>query len=177
MANINRAYIALGSNLDKPKHQIQRALDSITAHSDMKIRSCSPLYRSEAVGPGKQADYINAVIEIQTVQSKLVLLETLHKIEREQGRRRNERWGPRTLDLDILLYNNDVMNTDVLQIPHPRMLERCFVVQPLLDIAPGLVLPNGIALSSVLTTMSFSGLKCLGPAGDITNEDREFEQY
>ena len=104
----------------------------------------SPFYGSAAIGPGQQPDYVNAVAQIDTTLSPQALLTALQLVEQQQGRERGpERWLPRTLDLDILLYGDQVVNQPHLHIPHPRMCERNFVLLPLQDLAPDLVLPDG----------------------------------
>lgn len=162
MKHQGSAYIALGSNLMNPSNQIKQALQSLSTHTHIRLIATSPFYASEALGPGEQANYINAVVHVTTDLPARELLSALHKIEDAQGRKRDIHWGPRTLDLDILLFNNDIINTDTLQVPHPRMLERNFVLYPLFDIAPRLVLPSGATIESVLTTMTSSSLECLG---------------
>ncbi|UTW45065.1 2-amino-4-hydroxy-6-hydroxymethyldihydropteridine diphosphokinase [bacterium SCSIO 12696] len=152
------AYIALGSNLADPLQQVERGLTAITALPDSQLLKCSPWYRSTAVGPGEQPDYINGVCAISTQLKPLTLLRQLQAIEHQQGRVRDERWGPRTLDLDILLYGQLTLDTPELQLPHPRMTERNFVVQPLADIAAELILPNGHPLTQVLANCQSEGI-------------------
>lgn len=142
----NLCYIGLGSNLDKPQKQVETAINAIANLGD--ICAQSPWYQSQAIGPGDQGDYINGVIELQTTLSAHELLHALQAIENQQGRVRTVRWGERTLDLDILLFNKEQIDSEELIIPHPRMTERAFVLYPLLDIAPTLKLPNGQTLQS-----------------------------
>ena len=122
---------------------------------------CSPLYASKAIGPGVQPDYINAVASVETNLPPFTLLKMLHAIEDQQGRQRHTHWGARTLDLDLLLYGDVCIDTDVLQLPHTFIYERNFVLFPLYDIAKDLVFPNGISLSQQVASLSRRGLKKL----------------
>jgi 2-amino-4-hydroxy-6-hydroxymethyldihydropteridine diphosphokinase len=138
------AYIALGSNLDDPLQQLQRAIDALGAVPDSRIEQVSGVYRSAAVGPGRQPDYLNAVLRLATRLAAHTLLDVLQEIERSQGRVRTVRWGPRTIDLDLLLYGNEEISTPLLTVPHPQLLRRNFVLYPLCEISDtDLALPNG----------------------------------
>ena len=149
---MSRAFIALGSNLQDPLAQLQRATDSIAAIAGSQLCACSPIYRSTAVGPGQQPDYLNAVVALETDLTPLALLDALQAIENKQGRKRAVRWGARTLDLDILLYNNDTVTHPRLSIPHPRLHQRNFVLYPLADICePNLMLPGGAEVGTLVT--------------------------
>lgn len=145
---MTRCFIGLGSNLGEPRQQLAKALSALSTLASGGALRVSPLYRSLAIGPGKQPDYLNAVAELECALPALTLLRELQAIETAQGRERLERWGARTLDLDLLLYGDDHIDTPELTVPHPRLRERQFVVQPLLDLAPQLTLPNGELLSS-----------------------------
>ena len=174
MNSYNKAYISLGSNLNNPLAQINRACKSLSKLRQVSRFICSPLYRSKAVGPGVQPDYINAVASLETTLSPFALLKMLHAIEDQQGRQRHTYWGARTLDLDLLLYGDICIDTDVLQLPHTFMYERNFVLFPLYDIAKDLVLPNGVPLSEQKASLSSSGLKKLEQQpGFIANESRQ----
>lgn len=155
---MTRAWIGIGSNLAGPAAQLRRAIQALQALPGTRLLASSPTYRSLAVGPGQQPDYLNAVAAIETTLPALELLHALQGIEAAQGRERLERWGPRTLDLDILLYGECIIEEPELTVPHPRMLERNFVLQPLLDIAPGLVLPDGSRLQDRAATLGHEGL-------------------
>jgi 2-amino-4-hydroxy-6-hydroxymethyldihydropteridine diphosphokinase len=144
------AYIALGSNLGNPAEQIETALQSLAELEDTELLACSPWYRSAAIGPGEQADYINAVARLETGLSAPILLRALQSIENAQGRQRNQRWGARTLDLDILLFGMTCVDSAELTVPHPRMRQRPFVLYPLFDLAPNLALPCGTPIASLL---------------------------
>lgn len=144
-------YIALGSNLNTPVGQLKSALKAIEHLPDTQLTAVSAFYLSKPLGPQDQPDYVNGVACIQTGLSPLDLLDHLQRIEHEQGRERLRRWGERTLDLDILLYANTVVNSERLTIPHYDMCQREFVIVPLYEIAPHLVLPDGQKLSELVT--------------------------
>ena len=138
-----RAYIGIGSNLDDPLAQVRAALQALAALPASQLSTCSPLYRSVPVGgPPGQPDYLNAVAALDTRLSADQLLRALQAIEAAQGRVRELRWGPRTLDLDILLYGDLVLDTPALTLPHPRMHLRAFVLAPLLEIVPASIIPG-----------------------------------
>ncbi len=156
------AYIALGSNLGESRALLASALAAIADLPNSRLAAVSPTYRSSAVGPGTQRDYLNLVAELETGLRAPELLTALQQIETEHGRQRQEHWGPRTLDLDILLYGNLTISTDELTVPHPRMAERNFVLYPLTDLAPDLVLPCGAPLARWRCACSDAGLEALG---------------
>jgi len=145
------AYIGLGSNQDAPLDQLKQAIDSLNNDSNIRVNVCAPFYQSAPIGPQDQPDYINSVVEVTTDYSPHELLNCLHAIEAAQGRNRDKerRWGERSLDLDILLYDTLEIDDESVTIPHPRLLERAFVVYPLLDIAPNLVIPSKGRLSEL----------------------------
>ncbi len=136
------AYIGLGSNLDRPVDQLRRALDELNDLPQTHLIRPSPLYRSPPLGPAGQPDYVNAVAWLQTTLAPLELLDGLQAIERAHGRERAERWGPRTLDLDLLLYGDRHIDSERLVVPHPQMHRRSFVLVPLHDVTPELFLPG-----------------------------------
>ena len=136
------AFIGLGSNLDRPEQQVRRALGELDAVPETRLTGCSPLYGSRPFGPVGQADYVNAVASLETSLGAQALLERLQAIELDHGRVRGERWGPRTLDLDLLIYGDQLIDTPTLQVPHPQLRRRAFVLVPLYDLAPDLVLPG-----------------------------------
>jgi 2-amino-4-hydroxy-6-hydroxymethyldihydropteridine diphosphokinase len=138
------AYIGLGSNLSEPIKQVHSAVTEIEKIPQSQIAKVSSLYLSKPMGPQDQDDYINAVIAIKTSLSAVELLDALQAIENKAGRvRKANRWGARILDLDIILFGNDVLNTERLTIPHYGLCEREFVLLPLAEISPELNLPNG----------------------------------
>ncbi|WP_127556154.1 2-amino-4-hydroxy-6-hydroxymethyldihydropteridine diphosphokinase [Saccharospirillum alexandrii] len=139
----HRAYIALGSNLGVSDKALEGALGKLDDLPGTRVLQVSPWYRSAAIGgPADQPDYLNAVCEITTGLAPRALLDALHQIEHHFGRERQVRWGPRTLDLDIIWYQNVTSEDPELTLPHPRAHERAFVIRPLADIAPELVLGN-----------------------------------
>ncbi len=141
---MTRGYIALGSNLgDRAAHLIA-ARDAIDRLPDTRVRRCSRVFRTAPVGPAGQDDYYNAVVEIETSLEPAALLNALLAIEQERGRQRRRRWGPRTLDLDVLLYGEATIDRPGLHVPHPRLTERAFVLAPLADLVPRLT-PPGMA--------------------------------
>ncbi len=148
------SYLGLGSNLQNPLAQLHTALANIDRHPSITLLACSRFYGSKAIGPGEQADYLNAAVKIETDLSALELLAEVQAIENQQGRERKLRWGARTLDIDILLYSDHVIDEPQLQIPHPRIAQRAFVLLPLQEIAPELKLPNGTSLPSLLDYLS-----------------------
>ncbi|MEI5640619.1 MULTISPECIES: 2-amino-4-hydroxy-6-hydroxymethyldihydropteridine diphosphokinase [unclassified Pseudoalteromonas] len=159
---MNIAYIGLGANLAEPQAQLQRALAVLKSHPELELKTHSRLYGSKPMGPQDQPDYVNAVAQVATKLEAEALLDVLQQIEQQHGRvRKAERWGPRTLDLDILLFNQAIINTPRLTIPHYGMAEREFVVYPLLEIAPELTLPNGTKLQSLSATLPLNGLEAL----------------
>lgn len=129
-------YIGLGSNLDGPIEQVSTAMDELARLHQSKLVKSSSLYRSSPLGPQQQPDFINAVVKMETGQAPSALLDELQRIEQRHGRTRTFHWGPRTLDLDILIYGNLTMDTGSLTIPHPQLAHRSFVLEPLMEIAP-----------------------------------------
>ena len=153
------AYIALGSNLQGPVSQLRQAVAALRTLPDTQFLRSSSIYRSAAVGPGAQPDYLNAVALMATTLAPLALLDALQQIERAQGRTRGERWGPRTLDLDLLLYGDQQVDTARLTIPHPAMRQRNFVLYPLLEVGhSNLVLPDGTVLGTLVAACSRDNL-------------------
>ncbi len=153
-------YIALGSNLADPLEQLQRAVDALARLPHSHLARLSAVYRSAAVGPGSQPDYLNAVARIQTELAPIALLDALQAVEQAQGRERSVRWGPRTLDLDILLYGGQRISEPRLSVPHPRMMERAFVLYPLADVAEAnLLLPHGEDLAKLVAACEPGDLK------------------
>ncbi len=132
---MTRAYVGLGANLGNPHRCFIDAHDALSAHPDVEVSVRSAIYRSAPVGPAGQADYLNAVLALDTPLDALPLLRLLQMLENDAGRRREVRWGPRTLDLDLLLFGDEVRSEEDLTLPHPRIAERNFVLQPLLDVA------------------------------------------
>ena len=153
------AYIGLGSNLQEPARQLRAALEAMAGLPGSAVTRVSAAYRSAAVGPGTQPDYLNAVAALETTLDPDTLLAQLQRIEQVQGRVRTVRWGPRTLDLDILLYGTAQRRSASITIPHPALTQRNFVLYPLLEICgPNLKLPDGTDLGTLVA-------RC--PQGDL----------
>lgn len=152
------AYIGLGSNLDSPLVQVTSACKELSQLPQSQLVARSHLYHSRPLGPQDQPDYINAAVCIRTTLHAEALLDALQQIEQAHQRVRQQHWGPRTLDLDLLLYGSATIATPRLTVPHPQLAERNFVLQPLLDIAPDLALPDGRKLSAILHIIGSNGL-------------------
>lgn len=156
------AYIGIGSNIGEPRAQVELAFDALDRLPDTKLVSASRLYRSRPLGPVDQPEFVNAVAAIETGLEALALLEHLHAIERAQGRFRDgTRWGPRQLDLDILLYGAEAFSTGGLTVPHPELTRRSFVLYPLADIAPDLEIPGAGSLQQLLAEVPADDLEVL----------------
>lgn len=156
------AYIGLGSNLGEPLQQLDAAFTALNKLSGSRVAKRSSFYTSKPMGPADQPDYINAVAELETALAPQDLLLALQAIEQLQGRERSgQRWGARTLDLDLLLYADKVIDTEHLQVPHPGLAERDFVLIPLTEIAPELEIPGQPALKQLLENCQGYGLQRL----------------
>ncbi len=152
-------YIAVGSNLSDPVAQANHAIEALKSLPKSRFIAASSLYSSTPMGPQNQPDYINAVVSVETELSPLELLDCTQAIEQEQGRvRKDQRWGPRTLDLDILLFGNQQIDSERLIVPHYGMHVREFVLYPLHEIAPMLQLPDGTMLKELLKSVPLNGL-------------------
>lgn len=150
-----RAWIGVGSNLDDPPARLEEALTAIDRLPGTRRTATSPFYRTAPVGPPDQPDFCNAVTAVDTALEPLPLLDALQAIEARQGRRRTRRWGPRTLDLDILLYGDRRIDEPRMKVPHPRLHERAFVLVPLAAVAPDTAIPGygrAAALAAALDT-------------------------
>ena len=147
------AYIALGSNLQQPRRQLQTAFAALARLPDTQLIAQSSLYRSAPVGYMNQPDFVNAVAAIRTALTPRALLDALLAIEREHGRVREFANAPRTLDLDIVLYGERVIREPGLTVPHPRMHERAFVLVPLAQIAPGVQVPGSGRVCDLLQNL------------------------
>ncbi|PTD95201.1 2-amino-4-hydroxy-6-hydroxymethyldihydropteridine diphosphokinase [Pseudothauera lacus] len=145
-----RAYVAFGANLGDPAVALQAALAALGGLPQTTLAACSALYRSAPVGVDGQPDYTNAVIAVDTGLSASTLLAALLEIEREAGRTRDYHRAPRILDLDLLLYGDAEIHQPDLDVPHPRMHERAFVLLPLLEIAPQVVIPGHGSAAALL---------------------------
>ena len=136
------AYVALGANLIDPTTQVRAALAALEQSPESRVLSASSLYSTEAITADKQPDYVNAVASLETTLTPDTLLTALFDIENRFGRQREYHHAPRTLDLDLLLYDDQIIDTERLQVPHPRMHLRAFVLKPLTEIAPDTVIPG-----------------------------------
>jgi 2-amino-4-hydroxy-6-hydroxymethyldihydropteridine diphosphokinase len=139
---MNKAFIALGTNIEPRKEYLDQAIQLLNQVEDIQIINKSSIYQTPPVGYTNQADFLNMVLEIRTLLPPEKLLDTCQEIENELGRKRIIRFGPRTIDLDILVYNEENKKTERLTIPHPRMSQRGFVLVPLNELAPDLQLPG-----------------------------------
>ncbi|WP_213991584.1 2-amino-4-hydroxy-6-hydroxymethyldihydropteridine diphosphokinase [Sodalis sp. dw_96] len=152
-------WLAIGSNLAEPLRQVDAALIALSMLPDTQLTACSSYYRSRPLGPRDQPDYLNAVVGFDTALSPETLLQHTQAIERQQGRvRKANRWGPRTLDLDILLFGDRQIHTDRLTIPHYDMKNREFMLYPLAELAPKMVFPDGERLDALLSRVPLNGL-------------------
>jgi len=151
------AYIGLGCNLGERADTLASAVKALQDHPSISQVQCSSLYETEPMGPQDQPDYLNSVASFQTSADAHVLLGVLQSIEQEHGRKRNgTRWGARTLDLDLLLFGNKVINSPTLTVPHPGIADRSFVLLPLSELDPELVIPE------------------LGPVKELLSQCRQF---
>lgn len=147
-------YIAIGSNLASPLEQVNAAIRALTDIPASRVASVSSLYRTPPLGPQDQPDYLNAAVALETSLAPEALLDHTQRIELQQGRERKaERWGPRTLDLDIMLFGDAVINSERLTVPHYDMKNRGFMLWPLFEIAPQLHFPDGLALRAALENL------------------------
>ncbi len=147
------AYIGLGANLDQPQQQLKQALRELAHLPESSLVAQSSLYHSKPVGPQDQPDYVNAVALIETELEPLALLDALQQLEQDHGRIRKRHWGERTLDLDIILIDDQIIDSERLQVPHPFAQQRSFVLFPLSEINPQLTFPNGMSLEQLLTEL------------------------
>ncbi len=157
-----RVFVGLGSNLDEPLWQVSRAFDELADLDETRLLAVSPCYRSAPLGPPDQSDYVNAVAMLETELAPIALLDALQAIERNHGRIREIHWGPRTLDLDLLMYGDRIIDLPPrLRVPHPEMVNRAFVLVPLHDLAPDLNVPGHGKLDALLENQSREGLQRL----------------
>jgi len=157
-----RAYIGIGSNLDNPVAQVLEAVEEMEMIPDTILVARSSLYRGRPMGPEEQPDYVNAVVSLDTLLSADELLSALIAIEDMQGRTRDgEKWGPRIIDLDLLLYGNSTIDTATLTVPHPGMHERDFVIVPLEEVAGNVKIPGRGFLYSLINKCKSHSLKKL----------------
>lgn len=156
-----RAYVAFGANLGDPAAAFAEALQRLDALPATRVAARSSLYRSAPVGVDGQPDYINAVIALDTALAPRALLDALLAIEHDAGRRRDVALAPRTMDLDLLLHGEAVVDEPGLQIPHPRMHERAFALLPLAEIDPAALIPGRGRVAELLPAVSAQAIECL----------------
>lgn len=155
---MNEAFISIGSNIGERHVYIEGAIQALGERTDTMVEKVSSVYETAPVGYTDQADFLNVVIYIRTELSAADLLITCQDIEQALGRERTIRWGPRTVDLDILLYNQEQIETETLIVPHPRMAERAFVLIPLVEISPDIVNPVSGKLYSTEEAVEDTGV-------------------
>ncbi len=155
------AYVALGSNEGGPAEQVRRAFDALAALPDTRLVARSRLWRTPPFGPVEQPDFINAVAGLLTQLAPHALLEALRRIETAQGRVRDVRWGPRTLDLDLLVHGAARIDDATLTVPHPGIAERAFVLYPLAEVAPALDVPGAGRVDVLAARVSQEGITAL----------------
>lgn len=156
-------FVGLGANLGDARAAVRSGIEALSHVRDTRLLRASGLYRTPAWGMTEQPDFINAVAMLETSLQPADLLEALLAIERRAGRERarDSRWGPRTLDLDLLLYGDHIVDEPGLRVPHPHLHERAFVLVPLLEIAPGIHIPGIGSAADLLATMETAGVQAL----------------
>ena len=157
-STIQACAIALGSNLGDSRSILANAIDRLRSQPQVALTAVSSWYLTKPIGP-QQPDYLNGCATLQTSLPPLDLLNALHAIEAEFGRVREEHWGARTIDLDLLLYGSEIIDTPRLQVPHPRMTERAFVLIPLAEIAPNWIEPrSGESIADLCDKVEYAGV-------------------
>jgi 2-amino-4-hydroxy-6-hydroxymethyldihydropteridine diphosphokinase len=156
-----RAYVGLGSNLDQPARQVRQALAALAALPGTQLAGQSRLYRTPPWGDTDQPAFVNAVAALDTKLTPGQLLEQLQRIEAAAGRARERRWGPRILDLDLLLHGDSVLDRPGLQLPHPQLPLRAFVLVPLAELAPDLIVPGQGRVRALLGAVDTAGIEAL----------------
>lgn len=158
------AYVGLGGNVGAVAETLRLATQALDALPGIRVKTASRFYRTPAWGVEDQPDFINAVVAVETTLEAQVLLQSMLRIEVEFGRHRaaGERWGPRTLDLDLLLYGDSRIDVPGLSLPHPRLHERAFVLVPLLEIAPDIAIPGQGPARDALSRVEAPGITLLG---------------
>jgi 2-amino-4-hydroxy-6-hydroxymethyldihydropteridine diphosphokinase len=156
-----RAFLSLGSNLGDRAATLDAALRELEASGEVRVVRRSSLYATAPVGKTDQPEFYNLAVEVETALAPEALLDRCQAVERHLGRVRGERWGPRTLDVDILLYDRQVVSTERLIIPHPELLRRRFVLEPLLEITPDAALPDGSPIAPQLTRVADQSVRRL----------------
>lgn len=168
----HRAWLGLGSNLGDREGNLRRALESLSAAGDVEIIRVSSVYETAPVGMTEQPDFLNLVAGVRTALDPHALLRRCLEVEDALGRVREERWGPRLIDVDVLLYEDEVVDTQELVLPHPEMLRRAFVLAPLLELEPGLRMPDGSPASDALDALGEEDRAGVVKWGDTEGKDR-----
>jgi 2-amino-4-hydroxy-6-hydroxymethyldihydropteridine diphosphokinase len=150
LRGVQWTFLGLGSNIEDRLDYLQAAVDALGEHPKIRVDAVSSVYETDPVGGPEQGAYLNLVVRAATLLSPRRLLAAANDIERKLGRERVQRWGPRTIDIDILLYGERIIERRTLQVPHPRLVERPFALVPLLEVAPGKHLPDGRSVASIL---------------------------
>ena len=148
-----RAYVGLGANLGSREDTIRHAVDLLGSHPEVDLLAVSTLRETEPWGPVEQPRFLNGAAAVETSLEPRALLDVLLEVERRLGRVRDERWGPRTIDLDLLLYGDAVVDEPGLTVPHPRLRERAFALEPLLELDPDLVVPGQGSAAVLLASL------------------------
>jgi 2-amino-4-hydroxy-6-hydroxymethyldihydropteridine diphosphokinase len=156
-------FVGLGSNLADPSVQLAQAVIGLAALPDTELVAQSPFYCSRPVGPQNQPDFVNGAVWLRTGLRPLALLDHLQAIEQAHGRKRLQHWGPRTLDLDLLIYGREFIADARLTVPHPELPNRDFVLQPLLDLDPALTLPDDTRVADLRSRCPDNQLRRLYP--------------
>ena len=153
-----RTFLALGANLEKPAGQLRKAVGRIKEKSGLRLIRASSFYLTDPVGPVSQPPFVNAAIEIRSKWSVRPLFDFLLSVEEALGRKRTLRWGPRIIDIDLLFFGDSIIESPALRVPHPRMHERRFVLQPLTELAPDYIHPSiGRSISTLLAAFGEGG--------------------
>lgn len=155
---MSKVYLSLGSNMGERKVYLEQAVRALSQLDNTELIAVSPIYETAAWGNTNQDDFLNLCCLLETTFSPEDLLEQTQAIESRLGRVRHEHWGPRTIDIDLLLYDDQTLKSAQLTLPHPYMRQRAFVLQPLLDIEPKLTLPNGNKLAEYLEQLDRSDI-------------------
>lgn len=161
-----KAWLGLGSNLQGPAAQLQAALDNLAHMDGIELLKVSGFYRTPPWGDEQQDDFVNAVAQIETSLAPVPLLRALQSVENDMGRTRSgRRWGPRVIDIDLLVYGDLQLRTEELELPHPRMHERAFVLVPICDLDAGLRIPGRGVASELLRKLDCTGISAVNDAG------------
>ena len=147
------AFVGIGSNLGDREAYLSRAIELLSAEDDIEVTGVSQIRETQPVGPVEQGPFLNGAVRVETDLAPQELLDRLLEVERRLGRVRGERFGPRTVDLDLLLYGNEVVDEPGLSVPHPRLPERRFALEPLSDLDPGLTIPAAGPISALLAEL------------------------